>query len=375
LATREYKTVLVKNSFGHVEPRYKVRLQVSVAGRTIRAWFTLANRANNNFPILIGRRTLRGRFLVDVGVGKADTPMRLLMLSGRTTAVVQKFVQGVERRAGARLKVTYTTYDDIQFSFSASGTYFTLRSTGEDIASFDIVHFKTIGKSADIPATVARYLQKHGVPVLDDAVAHFSGSSKLYQYAILSNEDIAIPASEFVLPSALPQSYELLVKRLGLPFVLKDIHASKGENNFLVRDRASFETACRQLQAGSRYAVAQQFIPNDGDYRVLVMGRRITLVIHRHRTKDDTHLNNTSKGATARLAATNDLPAKVQVASLLATEVLSRGVAGVDMVQDSHTKQWYCLEVNDGPQLASGAFAAEKQQAFSAYIVRETGLR
>jgi len=39
--------------------------------------FTLADRSKNNFPVLIGRKTLKGKFLVDVSkmsVEKSSNP-------------------------------------------------------------------------------------------------------------------------------------------------------------------------------------------------------------------------------------------------------------------------------------------------------------
>lgn len=61
-----YAEVVVASSNGIAEERYKVRLLVSIAGKRIRAWFTLADRSAQAYPVLIGRNVLRGKFLVDV---------------------------------------------------------------------------------------------------------------------------------------------------------------------------------------------------------------------------------------------------------------------------------------------------------------------
>jgi len=66
LETRDYRVKVVRSSNGDEEIRYRVELPLTLGGRTIRANFTLADRSKNNFPILIGRRTLKGKFLVDV---------------------------------------------------------------------------------------------------------------------------------------------------------------------------------------------------------------------------------------------------------------------------------------------------------------------
>jgi hypothetical protein len=61
-----YETAVVKSSSGIPEKRYKVRLVVLVKNRRIRAYFTLADRSTMKFPILLGKRLLNNKFMVDV---------------------------------------------------------------------------------------------------------------------------------------------------------------------------------------------------------------------------------------------------------------------------------------------------------------------
>lgn len=65
----DFTITRVASSFGHKEIRYKVKLPMRLKGRTIKATFTLSDRSNKLYPILIGRSTLRGKFLVDVRRG------------------------------------------------------------------------------------------------------------------------------------------------------------------------------------------------------------------------------------------------------------------------------------------------------------------
>jgi len=59
----------VSNSFGHRELRYKIKIPMEIKGRLIKATFTLTDRSTKLYPILIGRSTLQGKFLVDVSKG------------------------------------------------------------------------------------------------------------------------------------------------------------------------------------------------------------------------------------------------------------------------------------------------------------------
>jgi hypothetical protein len=56
----------IKNSFGEVEKRFVIVTSIKVFDEVITADFSLCNRGSLKFPILIGRKILRNRFLIDV---------------------------------------------------------------------------------------------------------------------------------------------------------------------------------------------------------------------------------------------------------------------------------------------------------------------
>lgn len=367
-----YTLISVRNSFGQTEYRYKVKLQAKFEGRTINASFTLADRALNSSPILIGRQTLRGKFVVDVAKRGRQLKKRLLLLSVFISDNVARFVHDVHEYE-PNIVITHATYDDLEFQFDKGRTRILVRSTGEDISVFDVVHLKT-SVERDITATVARYMEQQGRKVIDlEAVRHFPASSKLYQYLLLVQQGVAVPRSIFLMPKGYLQegAFEHLVQKLGLPFVLKDIHTSRGRNNEVIHNEDEYKAMVQRAADELVYLVAQTFIPNDGDYRLLVMGQKIVLAIWRQRKDVSTHLNNTSQGGAAELHNLSDIPAKVQLNSLKAIKAVNRTIAGVDMVRDTATGKWYCFEVNDGPQIASGAFVEEKEKAYAAFIKRE----
>lgn len=66
IRTTDYTTKKVKNSFGQAEDRFKITTKVKLFGEEFDAEFTLSNRTNMRNPILLGRKILQGRFIVDV---------------------------------------------------------------------------------------------------------------------------------------------------------------------------------------------------------------------------------------------------------------------------------------------------------------------
>lgn len=73
----EYKISRVHNSFGHTERRYKVKIPVIINGRRILASFTLSDRSKKTYPVLIGRKLLVRKFLVDVATVRTRVKTKL----------------------------------------------------------------------------------------------------------------------------------------------------------------------------------------------------------------------------------------------------------------------------------------------------------
>lgn len=71
----KFEHKIVKSSFGEQEMRYIIRTRITIGKRTIRGIVSLTDRATMKYPVLIGRRLLKNRFLVDVNLLNAlSTP-------------------------------------------------------------------------------------------------------------------------------------------------------------------------------------------------------------------------------------------------------------------------------------------------------------
>lgn len=72
ISTTQFQRVWIANSFGHREERYEVKLRVKLGPKIFPATFSLANRSKKVYPILLGRKLLNKRFLVDTGYTQID---------------------------------------------------------------------------------------------------------------------------------------------------------------------------------------------------------------------------------------------------------------------------------------------------------------
>lgn len=56
----------IKNSFGEMEERFVIRTLIHMGRKKIWSSISLSNRDAMRYPVLIGRKLLKGKFLVDV---------------------------------------------------------------------------------------------------------------------------------------------------------------------------------------------------------------------------------------------------------------------------------------------------------------------
>lgn len=81
---KNFQKVIVTNSFGKQEERYAVKMRIKLGPKVFSSSFTLANRENTLMPVLIGRKLLKNRFVVDVAKNGIHNRLEMKKLfSGR----------------------------------------------------------------------------------------------------------------------------------------------------------------------------------------------------------------------------------------------------------------------------------------------------
>jgi glutathione synthase/RimK-type ligase-like ATP-grasp enzyme len=373
LTTKDYEVRLIKNSFGHTEFRFTAKLLVTIEGRNIIIRFTLADRSTNTYPVLIGRRTLQGRFLVDVSKDGIKKKLNVLVLASDTVqpALTKEFFKDIEKR-NKKIHLSFADYNDLAFIVDGPKTSVSLLSAETDLASFDMVYFKSIRNNRDAAAAAANYLKNAGVTFADKAAIHYEQSlNKLIQCVLLNKAAVSVPKTVYIAKDKMPQYFDLLTEALGLPFVLKDNRGQKGRNIFLIKTKKDFMAACKTADEKSIDFIAQKYIPHDGHYRLLVLGKRLELTMYRIHKLSELRQKGIVREQETKLVENKEVPGSVRRMAIMASNVLSIDIAGIDMVKDKNDGKWYCLEVNDSPQLVTGSFTEEKQQAFSEYLTKQ----
>ncbi len=85
--TSHFRKKKVRSSSGHVEKRYFIETHIVLFGKRIRAEFSLSDRETMRFPILLGRKLLKKRFLVDVSLTDVSFLQKQQTLPGQAPSL------------------------------------------------------------------------------------------------------------------------------------------------------------------------------------------------------------------------------------------------------------------------------------------------
>lgn len=139
-----------------------------------------------------------------------------------------------------------------------------------------------------------------------------------------------------------------LIKKFGLPLVVKPIDGSQGNGVKLLKTKKQLENYLEK--SSDSIVTVQKFIENDGDWRLLFVGNKLIYSILRKTVDEKEFRNNTSLGG----KATNKKP-PANVLALAKKANLASGldITGVDIIEDKNSNDVYVMEVNAGPQFFS----------------------
>lgn len=283
---------------------------------------------------------------------------RVLILTRRSASNVSEVTAASLRAALPEVEVALATLDQLVMVLDGARTRIYEPYQEFDVANFDLVIFRAIAGSEQLAIAVATYCRKRHIRYIDPYIWHL-GDGKLAGAFRQWERDLPVPRTMYG-----PHDQLLVLAKRGLfgwPLVVKGDNSQRGRDNFLVKT----PTAMRRIlqQYADKPMVVQHYIPNDGDYRILVLNNEPSLVMLRKAARGS-HLNNTSQGGTAEVVALDTLPQRVRSLAVRAAKLEQLVVAGVDIVVDAHTHKPVILEVNRAPQIASGKHVTAKLAAY-----------
>jgi len=217
---------------------------------------------------------------------------------------------------------------------------------------YDVIFFRTTGKHWEEVDLILNSIKRDDVVVIDPLVRTGKPdmACKAWQMLALKKTGIEVPKTVY---GSLWYLFEQM--RLGtfeFPVILKGSGGDRGTRVFKADNLEQLEKLVRDLRKtetdeGKRYML-QEFIPNDGDYRVLVLGEKVLGVMKRSSQDKKEFRNNYSAGGSVEIA---DLPENIKQLAVKAAKVCGLAVAGVDVAfRDFDMTKPVIWEVNKGPQ-------------------------
>lgn len=274
----------------------------------------------------------------------------------------EKFLELAEALTDETCVVQVAEYNDLAFLINGEESFVKVYSTGMDVKEYDIVLVLSTSpahRENYIFSALSCYLEKHGVKMYDN---HFTNTDgKLYAMWRFWSDGINVPKTAFGPADFLAE----VLPEFGGKGVLKSVTGTKGKDNYLVHSGAEIIDIVED-NPGVRF-ILQNFIPNSGDWRIIVLKQEPRLAIYRSSNGKDFR-NNTSVGGSAKNVPLDEVSPEILSMAKRAAESLDIVIAGADVIQDDETGEFYVLEVNRTPQLATGKLVDEKAQVLKSLI-------
>ena len=291
--------------------------------------------------------------------------MKILLLGGHRPENLddgEKYASFFAEAADATdITVVPACFNDLIFDISDEKIVITDTANNCDLSDYDAIVLRgKVRAFADVAYAVSIAAKLLGIRQLG-SYELYRQPSKLAQ--ALTMYQRKLPAIHTIYANSLIDAKPYAEKSLGWPMIVKASFASHGNLNFLVKSSEEYDKIAAEHDDHS--FILQEYIKNNGDYRVLVLGLE-HLIIHR-KAVVGSHLNNTSQGADATLVEPKDFPIEILNQSHAFAESLNMDIAGVDVLESDDGKMYF-LEINSQPQLTDGAFVPEKQALLGVYL-------
>ncbi|HSX05728.1 MAG TPA: RimK family alpha-L-glutamate ligase [Candidatus Saccharimonadales bacterium] len=358
----DYTMTRVANSFGQKELRYKVGLRIKIKDRIIRATFTLSDRSQKIYPILIGRRLLHGKFLVDVTGGN---PMRdaeeakatqlerdlhkisATKTSGLRIAILSK---GPGNYSTKRLKEEAERHGHAVRILNYAKCYVTLESNkpvvrydGEELHDVDVIIPRIAANLTGYGAAIVRQFEMQNVFTTTTSIALVRSRDKLRSTQLLAKAGVGIPKTVFGRETA--DLDDILDQVGGAPVIIKVARGTHGNGVVLAETKKAAKAVMQAFYVEGVSFIVQEFVAESAgtDIRAFVVNGKVVASMQRQSLDDDfrSNLHQGGQGSTVRLTDEERKTAQK------AAKAMGLPICGVDMMRSDRGP--LVLEVNSSP--------------------------
>lgn len=200
----------------------------------------------------------------------------------------------------------------------------------------------------------SRQAQAEGLVVIDDPDSILKCNNKVYLAELFARHHLPTPKTLLVHRGNIDQA----VYSLALPCVLKQPDSSFSLGVVKVETQEQLRGIAGELLEKSELIIAQEYLPTEFDWRVVILDRKILCVakyymapgywqIIRHDERAGTYV----EGPAVAVAETG-APREMLRLALQAANLIGDGFYGVDIKQSG--EHFYFIEINDNPNIDAG---------------------
>ncbi len=238
------------------------------------------------------------------------------------------------------VELVFCLYDDLYMSFT--NNQLVVKVKEYDLRYFDLVYFRNLDPHGEGHITISEYCRQNNILVLDE-VFRFNLpwiASKNFVYTRLAAYGLPLIDTEFVSKN----NYSLALSKISFPCIAKITHGAGGEGVYLCESEVEVK---KLFERNNENLILQNFVENDGDIRIYVIGNKVVGAMKRTRVGADEFRNNVSLGGDPSAYA---ITSEMEAIAIAATKALRYSVSGVDLIFDQKTQSWKIIEINKAPQ-------------------------
>lgn len=231
-----------------------------------------------------------------------------------------------------------------QVVFEGKRKEFEAKFSQKSLRDFGLFYFRSVGDKNESLPLLLEYAKKHQIGVVDEYLLGLGGAMrkrKSSEAMMLLQAGVSYPETVFV---ANKQELLDIVSQREKPLIVKSTKGSHGTGTFLIKEEGQLERVL--LGRERQNFMIQEYIPNDGDYRLFLIGYKVVAGFKRQR-KEEKLILNRSVGASNPL---KKIPEDIAWEAQKAARVLGVQIAGIDLVKDERTGKPVVIEVNQSPE-------------------------
>lgn len=358
----DYTQTRVANSFGQKELRYKVKLRIQVRGRKIRASFTLSDRSQKTYPLLLGRRLLHGKFLVDVTDGNPlkkeekekaiilQRDMRELQRKGKNGLKIAILSKGPGNYSTKRLKEEAEMRGHSVRVINYAKCYVTLESNkpvvrfeGEELRDIDIIIPRIAANLTSYGSSIVRQFEMQNVFTTTTSIAIARSRDKLRSTQLLAKAGVGVPKTVFARETA--DLDDVLDQVGGAPVIIKVARGTHGNGVVLAENRKAAKAVMQAFYVEGVSFIVQEYVAESAgtDIRAFVVNGKVVASMKRQSLDDDFRSNIHQGGEGTSIRLTEEERKTAQKAA----KAMGLPICGVDMMRSDRGP--LVLEVNSSP--------------------------